>query len=65
MPYWKLYYHFVWTVKERRALIDANLEPTLYRAIAAKAQGMKGFVHAIGGTADHVHVAVSIPPKVG
>ncbi len=64
MPYWKLYYHFVWTVKERRALIDANLEPALYRAIAAKVQEMQGFVHAIGGTSDHIHLAVSIPPRV-
>lgn len=25
---------------------------------------MEGFVHAIGGTEDHMHLAVSIPPKV-
>ncbi len=64
MPYWKLYYHFIWSTKGRLPLIDANLEPVLYRAIAAKVQEMGGFVHAIGGTADHVHMAVSIPPKV-
>jgi putative transposase len=46
------------------ALIDPLLEPELYRAIAAKAQDMEGFVHAIGGTQDHVHLAVSIPPKL-
>jgi REP element-mobilizing transposase RayT len=32
--------------------------------MAAKAQDMEGFVHAIGGTQDHIHLAVSIPPKV-
>ena len=25
---------------------------------------MEGFVHAIGGVEDHVHLAVSIPPKI-
>ena len=64
MPYWKLYYHFIWGTKNRLPLIDAMLEPDLYRAIAAKAQDMDGFVHAIGGMEDHVHLAVSIPPKI-
>jgi len=64
MPYWKLYYHFIWATKSRLPLIDRMFEPDLYRAIAAKAQGMGGFVHAIGGIEDHVHLAVSIPPKL-
>ncbi|NWG34600.1 MAG: IS200/IS605 family transposase [Chloroflexi bacterium] len=64
MPYWKLYYHFVWATRNRLPLIDSILEPELYRAIAAKAQDMGGFVHAMGGMEDHVHLAVSIPPKL-
>jgi len=49
MPYWKLYYHFIWGTKNRLPLIDSGLEPEVYRAIAAKAKDMGGFVHAIGG----------------
>jgi putative transposase len=64
MPYWKLYYHFVWGTKHRLPLIDASFETELYRVIAAKARDMDGFVHASGGMADHVHLAVSIPPKI-
>ena len=64
MPSWKLYYHFVWATKQRQPLIDSNLESDLYRAIAAKVQEMEGFVHAVDGTKDHVHLAVSIPPKL-
>lgn len=64
MPYWKLYYHFIWGTKQRLPLIDSALEPVLYRAIAAKAQNLDGFVHALGGIEDHVHLAVSIPPKI-
>lgn len=64
MPYWKLYYHFVWSTKNRLPLIDSTLEPELYRVIVAKAQDMGGFVHAIGGMEEHAHLAVSIPPKL-
>lgn len=64
MPYWKLYYHFVWGTKKRLPLIDSVLEPELYRAIAAKVQALGGFIHALGGTVDHAHLAVSIPSKL-
>ena len=64
MPYWKLYYHIIWGTKNRLPLIDSILESELYRAIAAKAQDLGGFVHALGGIEDHVHLAVSIPPKI-
>lgn len=64
MPYWKLYYHFVWSTKDRLLLIDSVLEPELYRALAVKAQNIGGFVHALGGMEDHVHLAVSDPPKL-
>jgi len=64
MPYWKLYYHFVWGTKNRLSLIDSDLESELYRVIVAKAQNLNGFVYAIGGMEDHVHLAVSIPPKL-
>ncbi len=64
MPYWKLYYHFIWGTKNRMPFIDSALEPQLYRAMAAKTQEMGGFVHAIGGIEDHVHMAVSVPPKI-
>jgi REP element-mobilizing transposase RayT len=64
MPYWKLYYHFIWGTKNRLPLIDSTSEADLYKVIAAKVKDMDGFVHAIGGTGEHVHLAVSIPPKI-
>lgn len=64
MPYWNLHYHFVWGTKNRLPFIEASIEADVYRAIAAKAQDMGGFVHAIGGIEDHVHLAASIPPKL-
>lgn len=64
MPYWKLYHHFIWGTKNRLPLIDVALKPELYRVIAAKAKDLGGYVHAIGGIEDHVHLGVSIPPKI-
>jgi putative transposase len=64
MPYAKLYFHFIWATKERLPLIEPAFEADLYRVIAAKVQKMDGFVHAIGGTTDHLHLATSLPPKL-
>ncbi|MEJ5223354.1 MAG: IS200/IS605 family transposase [Anaerolineales bacterium] len=64
MPFAKLFYHFVWGTKNRLPLIEAAFEPNLYRVIAEKTQKLEGIVHAIGGTQDHIHMAVSLPPKL-
>jgi putative transposase len=63
MPYYKLYYHIVWGTKNRQGIILPDFESDLYRVMAAKVIQMDGIVHAMGGVADHVHLAVTIPPK--
>ena len=64
MSFWRLFYHFVWATKDREPLIAPSIRQSLYRAIAAKVVELEGQVHAIGGTDDHVHLVVSVPPKV-
>ena len=64
MPYWRLFYHFIWGSKNRDPLIASDFETSLHNIIAAKAQALGAFVHAIGGVEDHVHLVVSIPPKI-
>lgn len=62
MPYYRLFYHFIWATKNRLPLItDANREPIL-RAIAAKTKTLNGIVHALNGMEDHVHLVVTLPP---
>lgn len=63
MPYWKLYYHFVWGTKNRLPLINSSFEEELYKVITAKVKKLEGYLHAVGGMNDHIHIAVSIPPK--
>jgi putative transposase len=64
MPYWRLFYHFVWGTKNREPLIALEWEHSLHNVIAAKATALGGLVHAVGGIEDHVHLVVSVPPKI-
>ena len=64
MSYWQLYYHFVWTTKNRLPLITTAAEPLIYGYIVKKAVGLGGIIHALNGFEDHVHLAVSVPPSI-
>jgi putative transposase len=64
MPYWQLYYHLVWSTRKREPILLPDLEPGLYSCLRGKAISLDGTVHAIGGVEDHVHVVVSIPPRI-
>lgn len=64
MPYWRLFYHIVWTTKERLSLIDPLWENDLHGYLWGKATALECIVHAIGGMPDHMHVVLSIPPKL-
>ncbi|MCC7207324.1 MAG: IS200/IS605 family transposase [Anaerolineae bacterium] len=64
MTYFRLHYHFVWTTKDRLPLITEFNEEPIYKAIQAKTSELHGFVHAVNGTADHIHVVVTLPPSV-
>ncbi len=64
MPYYRLFYHFIWGTKNRERIILPEFESQLHSIIAAKIIGVEGIVHAVGGIEDHVHVAVTVPPKL-
>jgi putative transposase len=64
MALWRLYYHLVWGTKNRQPLIDDKREARLYRYIVSKANSLDCIIHAIDGTENHIHIIVSIPPKL-
>ncbi len=64
MSYWRLFYHFVWATRQREPWIDQRFERLLHRAIARKVVDLGGIAHAVGGTADHVHLVASVPPRI-
>lgn len=64
MPYWRLFYHAVWSTKNRLPLIESAWEENLYGYLWGKATALDCIPHAINGIADHIHVVISIPPKI-
>ena len=64
MPLWKLYYHIVWATRDRIPFITPAHEAILYPYIKGKINFLECRLHAIGGIEDHIHIVVSIPPKL-
>ena len=64
MSYWRLFYHIVWGTKNREELISPTWESDLYGYLWGKATALGCIPHAIGGMSEHVHVVLSIPPKL-
>jgi putative transposase len=64
MALWRLFYHIVWTTKNREPLIASEAEDALHHYIRSKSQSLECLTHAIGGMEDHIHIVVSIPPRL-
>ncbi len=64
MPYWQLYYHIVWGTKNRESLLTQQVEPYIHEYLRDKALNLEATVYALNGYLDHVHMVVSIPPKI-
>ena len=64
MPRWRLFYHLVWSTDDRRPIITPPIEAAVHRELRAVASRYGIIVHAIGGVEDHIHLVVSIPPKL-
>jgi REP-associated tyrosine transposase len=64
MSYWRLFYHAVWSTKDRQPLIDPSWEKELYGYLWGKATALECIPHAINGMPDHLHISLSIPPRL-
>ena len=65
MSFWRCHYHLIWTTRQRLPVIDTSREVLIAKCIVSIADEQHVEVHAIGIVEDHVHVAVSIPPRLG
>ena len=61
--YTQIYMHIVFAVSRREALIGDIWRPELYAYLAGACKNRHHFVHAIGGTSDHVHLLVGMHPS--
>jgi putative transposase len=63
--YSEIHFHLTWHTKESLPLLTPHVEPLAYRYVRQKIIDTPGaFVHEIGGTETHVHVAMSVPPTL-
>ena len=56
--------HIVFSTKERRKIIPAQMKERLWAYTAGICQHQNIFVHAIGGTEDHIHLLLQFPATV-
>ncbi len=63
--YHEIYLHFNWHTKGDLPLLDGDLEILAHRELQDKCRRIKGtYLHGLGGTDTHVHLALSIEPFV-
>lgn len=64
MPYTRLFYHLVWSTKNRLELITLSLESCLFSYLCLKAGELECKILAINGWSDHIHLVIDIPPNL-
>jgi REP element-mobilizing transposase RayT len=64
MTYWRLHYHLIWATFGRQPTLTSDREKMFYGVIYQKAKELGLKIHAAGNVDDHVHIVVSIPPKL-
>ena len=57
--------HIVWHTKNSSPLLTPDTEPIAHGALKTRIMETPGaFIHEIGGTETHVHLAVTVPPTL-
>ena len=62
--YHKLYYHLVWSTKNREVFITPAVEELIKYYIPKKIVEHNGISLAFNNTEDHIHLLCHIPPKI-
>ena len=63
MAHWRLFYHFVWTTKNRQPLLTPDIQIDVYKFIHTEVLAMNAQFFEINGMMDHCHILTAIPPK--
>lgn len=62
--YFRIYIHLVWATKNKEQMILEEIEKVIYTIIEDKCREQGTKIIAIGNTKDHIHLLLSIMPKV-
>jgi REP-associated tyrosine transposase len=60
----QVYYHVIWTTKNREPVLTGLLRPPLFDAIRDKCRHLGCTCHEVNAVEDHVHLALEIPPSL-
>ena len=60
----EIFVHIIFSTKERRPFISANVKGDLHRYIGGIVRSLGGNPIAIGGVSDHVHILGRLPPSI-
>ncbi len=64
MTFWRLHYHIIWATLEREPSLIGDREKMFYGVLYNKGQELGLIIHAAGNVENHVHIVVSIPPRM-
>jgi REP-associated tyrosine transposase len=62
--FWRLHYHVVWTTRYRQPTINRSRASVLEGSLVETARELGLKIHAMGIMPDHVHMAISVPPRL-
>ena len=62
--YVSLYFHVIFSTKNRITFLDKNIRDRLYPFISGIGKKNKIVLNCIGGTDDHVHILLSLRPDM-
>jgi REP-associated tyrosine transposase len=62
--YTRNFVHCVFSTKDRRATIPGDLQERLWAYLGGIAVNLGVRLMAVGGTTDHVHILISLPPRL-
>jgi putative transposase len=61
----EIHLHITWHVKDSSPILRGRIEQHIHRYIHDKIAEASGAIpHAVGGTDDHIHIAVTVPPTL-
>jgi REP element-mobilizing transposase RayT len=62
--YTRLLYHIVYSTKDRAPMLTGNWLERMHAYLGGIVRNLKGTPIQIGGTADHVHIFIQMPPTI-
>ncbi len=64
MSYRQIYYHIVFSTKNRENTLPLEIQETLFRYIWGFLKNKKCYLYRINTMEDHVHLLISLNPRI-